>query len=122
MPAEYEKVPESVLHIAQDLIDAHHADRNLASANIGFIFRLGPPAVSQGKKIGGKASKVPAKYKPYLLLDFLIELSQEVWDDLSLDQRKALLDHELAHCDFSDGEAASSPRSPVSTARARSIP
>jgi hypothetical protein len=109
MPTEYEKVPESVLHIAQDLIDAHHTDRNLESSDIGFIFRLGPPAVSQGKKIGGKASKVPARYKPYLQLDFLIELSQEVWDDFSLDQRKALLDHELAHCDFSDGEASIRP-------------
>lgn len=43
---------------------------------------------------------MPARYGELLSADykFVLEFDREVWDQLTLDQQEALVDHELCHC------------------------
>ena len=84
--------------MAEELIQDHH--RSLVDARIGILFRDEAPK-SRGRRTLGKAQKVADNWKPLLKqdLDFIIWLAADVWnDELSEDQKRALLDHELHHC------------------------
>lgn len=98
---EYEQAPEIVLTMAQEIIEAHHKERRLLhEARICFVMRDEAP-VSRGKQKWGAASKFPDKLRPHLDYDFLIWLAKDVWVGLTEEQRMALIDHELCHCDYS---------------------
>jgi hypothetical protein len=94
------KAPQTVLDLAQELIEEYH--EHLLSAKIGFIFR-DFAELQNGKRILGKASKISAKDKVYSELDFLIWLASDYWlVEANEQQRRALLDHELCHCMFDE--------------------
>ncbi len=103
MPVTWDYVPQSVIDIAQDIIRQYHKD--LVDARIGFVFRSEASA-SGGKMVIGNCSTVPPKFKVRLELDYLIWIAQPTWDILDTMQRRALIDHELCHCDY-DGDKAS---------------
>ncbi len=98
----WSKVSDSVLHIANDLIYDFHAE--LAAARVGFVFRS-EAGKSCGMKVLAKASKVSPKMQVHMKLDFLIWIAEDIWGDLSIEQRKALIDHELYHCSYIGGAA-----------------
>jgi hypothetical protein len=89
-----------VLDIARELIDQFHPD--LKEAKIGFVLRDEAP-VSNGKQTCGKASKISDKLRSHLDLDFLIWIAEDVYTKFTPEQRRALIDHELYHCNYTDG-------------------
>ena len=100
MNSEWIKAPESVLHLAQELIEKYH--EHLQGANIGFVFRETADR-SGDKLVLGKAAKVSPRDKVFNNLDFVIWLAQDWWRGILTDvQRQALLDHELCHCVFDE--------------------
>ena len=98
----YTKCTETVLTIAREMIDKYHP--SLQDALIGFLFR-DEAQVSKGVHIFATAKKAPAWVQPYADLDFLIIIAEDIWKTLTANRRAALIDHELCHCSFVDGEA-----------------
>lgn len=103
MAVEWSKVPEEIVDLAGEIIEAYHPD--LTEAAIGFLFRS-EAGDSLGREIWGQAQKVPAKLSPLLDLDFLIWIAKDIWYSLSNHQKRALIDHELCHCKV-DGDKTS---------------
>lgn len=95
MPTNWEKAPQSVLNLAQELIEQYH--EHLLDARIGFVFRE-TGQVTGGRLTVGQASKVSAKEKVYSNLDFIIWLAADFWRYSKAERCRALLDHELCHC------------------------
>lgn len=99
----YTEVTPDVLGIAAEVISHYH--EALLDAKIGFIFQE-----EAGKKLGkivlGNAAKVSDKQRVAGLdLDYIITIAEDMWQSLTLIQKRALVDHELCHCDFTIGEA-----------------
>lgn len=94
MATEWIKVPEDVLKLAQEIIWEHHQE--LTEFAIGFIFRS-EASTNAGKMVLGQASKITGKYLPFVDLDGLVWLAGDVWPSLSMNQKRALIDHELCH-------------------------
>lgn len=101
--ANYTEVTEDVLSLAYQIISAHHPW--LLEAKIGFIFQ-DEASTKLGKTVLGNATKISDKQRAAGLdLDYLITIAKDTWQELSIHQRKALIDHELCHCDFTQGYA-----------------
>lgn len=98
---EFIEVSQDVLHTAQDLIQAYHPA--LRDARIGFVFR-DTAAQSAGKLSLAQASKINPKLQVHLDLDFLIWIARDFWMSSGREVREALLDHELCHCDWNNGQ------------------
>lgn len=103
----FTEAPESVIDLAQELIRLFHPD--LMEARIGFLMRT-KPSSSQGRRVLAKAEKIGEKHKLLLDLDFLIWIDEEEWTRLGDEQRRALVDHELCHCDYNSSEGKASIR------------
>ncbi len=123
---------DSVKETARVLISKHYHD--IASANILFVSRS-KASKSGGKVVPGKVSKVSPLYR-YLTAaalaeqqyngttikedrpeaDFIMEVALDVWNEMSPQQRTALVDHLLARCvgveDEKTGSMKYSIRSP----------
>lgn len=109
----YRPAPE-VADIAQDLIGEHHT--HLTNRKIVYIFRDSPQKRA-GTEIWGKARKVGglnaflnAQADGALDLEhaydeeadhsyFVIEIAEPIWHELDETGRRALVDHELSHCE-----------------------
>lgn len=103
----YTDAPEAE-RIAKPIIAQYHP--HLHGIKIRFVFRE-TARKSGGKEVLGTASKVSGRNAffaaPGALSSvgkefFVIELAEDKWDELSDDQKKALVDHELCHCDTED--------------------
>ena len=91
--------------IAGSLIPEFHP--HLIGLNIAHLSKVRPPKKKKqtkqprlGKKITmAKTARVPEKMR-VLGADFMfvIEYDDEIWRELSEESRRALVDHELAHC------------------------
>jgi hypothetical protein len=102
MATVYEKADESVIELVNDVIAAFHID--LFRARIGVLMREKAPA-SGGMVTLGKARKVSGEQKVLMPYDFVIWFAADWWEQLDYKQRRALIDHELTHCQMSgDGE------------------
>lgn len=86
---------EEVEKIAQEIIKEYH--RHLKNAHIYYMFR-NPASKSGGQVVLGSASKVTGKYKSMTGYDFVIEISESHFEEMNIDKKKALIDHELSHC------------------------
>lgn len=103
MPATYRHA-SAVERLAREIIAEHRDD--LADVHIEYVFRS-ETADQGGKEVWGKARKVTG-LNAYLAGDtaegeevddfFVIEIAEPVWAVIEPEQRKALVDHELAHC------------------------
>jgi predicted metallopeptidase len=109
---EYSYAAE-VEEVARELIAEHH--QHLEDERIEYIFRS-KATLKGGKTVLGKARKIsglnaflakePNRAGPF----FVIEVPVEEWKELTPEQRKALVDHELSHCDLTDeGELQITP-------------
>jgi hypothetical protein len=87
--------------------------QDLVNAKIMTMTRSGNWK-SQGQVVWGNATKVNEQMKSILgeassEVDFVITVNEEVWYQLSREERMALVDHELAHC-FVDEDEDGNPK------------
>lgn len=94
---------DTIAAIANSLIPSHHPE--LATARIDYLFMSSTPKKG-GRELFGKASKVSGKWEFLVELDFLIEVSEPAWAELSEDQRRALVDHLLEGCTGEEDESS----------------
>lgn len=106
MTTVWTEVNQEVLMIADEIINRYHPE--LLEAKVGFIFR-DTAQTSNGRKILGAAQKVQDKFKLYLDLDFIIWLAWEEWQTLTHKQKRALVDHELCHCQMVEDQPKMRP-------------
>jgi len=75
----------------------HHDE--LADANIALAWQKNVKPDKDGHLVLGKCIKATDLQKEFMIYDFVILLNQMVWEDLefTMDQKSALMDHELCH-------------------------
>jgi hypothetical protein len=100
MSAEYSSA-ESVQAVAQSLMATYHPE--LATARIAYLFIDRVPKKG-GRELLGKAAKVSGRWKMLTELDFCIEVAAPKWQDLTDDQKTALVDHLLERCSGEEDE------------------
>ena len=98
---EYFKASPDVVATVQEIATEHH--KRLGGARIAVLMQ-DTAAKHHGKVVIATASLPPARMKPLLdgTFAFVICIAQLEWDDLSSEQRRAVVDHELCHCAFGD--------------------
>jgi hypothetical protein len=113
---KYRAAPE-VKAIGQEIVREHH--EHLLNTRIEYVFG-DSVGNSGGKEVWGRARKksgldamfaerhIPRNYDQYdmVLGFFIIEIAEPIWLQLSMQHRRALVDHELCHCevDFETGK------------------
>jgi hypothetical protein len=91
----WEEADRPLIALAERLIRANHP--HLLDARIGFMYRS-EAAQSGNKLILGKARKVRAEQQVFIAFDFVIWIARKEFYASTLEQREALVDHELCHC------------------------
>ncbi|MGE5590975.1 MAG: putative metallopeptidase [Bacillota bacterium] len=94
MPAKFLESPEAQ-EIAERLISQYH--EHLLEAKIAYAKRYGT-WTSKGQTVLGRAVKVSERDKLFHGYDFLVIVNADEWLRLTPEQRVALVDHELCHC------------------------
>lgn len=87
---------DALYDVLHSVLADHHA--HLADARIALGWRLDWRADRDGRVTLGmcrKASDLDRLLHDY---DFVILLNRELWDDLSPQQQRAVIDHEATHC------------------------
>ncbi|MDP9440298.1 MAG: hypothetical protein M3P49_16430 [Actinomycetota bacterium] len=101
--------------IGRELMEEHH--EHLLGVRVEFVFMNKTPK-SKGRDVWGRAKKIgglnallalgpnalPDSYEDQPFDLFVIEVSEEVWDHLKPAAKKALVDHELSHCEIRTDE------------------
>ena len=90
-----------VYRIMEKLIEQHHS--HLADAKIALAWRFGWKSDADGRTTLGQAKKGSDLDRKLHDHDFVILLNHERWNAAGFTdaQQKALLDHELCHCEVS---------------------
>lgn len=78
------------------VLKAHH--EHLRKVKIALAWNTAWRADVDGRLVLGKCKRASDLDRELSEHDFVILLNQEAWNELSEDQRLALLDHELSHC------------------------
>lgn len=86
---------DSVASFAKRLIAPFHPE--LGTARIKYIF-IDEASKKSGRPVLGKVRKISGAIQYLTDLDFLIEVPLDVFNDLSEQQRTALVDHLLERC------------------------
>jgi hypothetical protein len=95
---------EIAQNIAASLIPTHHPE--LGGARIGYLFMDTTPKKG-GRELWGKASKVSGRWEHLTELDFIIEIAEKPWGEITESQRQALMDHLLESCTGEEQEDGS---------------
>ena len=100
---KYIRAESSVLNLTERIV--HEPHMRLDGAKIAVVMKEKASKV-RGRTILAYATRPPASLRPLLktAYDFVIVIGQDTWNDLKEEQRTALIDHELCHCEFCDGE------------------
>ena len=108
-PPKYEIAPEIFELYVFPLIQDHRSD--LVEARILTMWRRGP-WTSQNRETWAKAKKVSQETETLIgaKADFIITVSEDVWEQLDDKQRMALIDHELCHCLRGDDDKYGNPK------------
>jgi NADH:ubiquinone oxidoreductase subunit len=107
--SEWNEAKPEVIEMARRIIAEDHIE--LRRSNIAFVMKS-DGTDSQGSrkrrktpfKTWAQAAKIPAKYDALMDFEFLIWIQEEIWDQLSHEQREALIDHELCHCGYNEND------------------
>lgn len=103
---------DDVRQLAEEIIGESHP--HLADAEILYLMRY-PSWKAKGKTVGGVTCLATPQHKALTGnkgLAFIITINSEEWDRLPAPQQRALLDHELCHCEYDstkDEEEGDSP-------------
>lgn len=100
MPKVYSEA-ESVKAIAGGLIANYHPE--LSTARLRYIF-VDTASKKGGHVVLGKSKKISGPLEYMTELDFLIEVAADQWQELSAEQRAALVDHLLERCTGEEDE------------------
>jgi hypothetical protein len=106
MGKQYYKATDDVVDLVMEVMDEYH--EHLMEARFGILFVDVAP-VKGTMRVMGKAKKVSAEQKALLPYDFLLIFSHDVWMGLADYQKRALVDHELCHCSFTNEQASIVP-------------
>lgn len=113
--ASWSPAPE-VDAIGRQIIEQHH--QHLVGYPVRFVFRT-PRRVLRGSECLGTAEIISGRFAHFVMNEdemamegqdkgprmFWIEISLEDWEEsLSAAQQRALVDHELMHCDLEETE------------------
>lgn len=90
----FEDAPDAEL-LARGLIRDYHG--HLANARIKYIRRL-ENWENRGQTVLGQSKKCSKKEKYLTGFDFIITLNGQFWRQMSEQQQRSLVDHELLHC------------------------
>lgn len=102
MAAIWTEAPKEIIEMTKALIRMYHPE--LQTARVAVIMRSEAPE-SNGLVTYGKARKVSAEQQVHIPFDFVIWLAFDQWLRFSDNQKSALIDHELSHCQW-DGFVA----------------
>lgn len=102
------RVAQQVADIGSKLVAEHHPHLN--GVRVEFVFMDKTPK-TKGKDTWGRAKKISGlnaflsnsdDHESYGAAEdyFVVEVSEEVWQRLDAKSRKALVDHELSHCEI----------------------
>ncbi len=94
MPILYSDA-ESVKEYADNMVANYHP--HLATARMKYIFRE-KAAMSGGLPKPGTVRRITGALEHLLELDFLVEVGLDLWNTLSEQARRGLVDHLLTHC------------------------
>lgn len=100
MPKVYDR-SESVEELAQQLIPTFHPE--LATARMIYTC-VDKGSSKNGRPLLGKVRRVSGVLEFLLEADFLFEVAVDHWNELSGDQRLALVDHLLERCTGEENE------------------
>lgn len=102
-------VGEPVYRLLRELVVAHH--EHLKDARIGLAWCTSWKPDVDGRVKLGMARKMSDLDREYAEFDFIILLKKSFWQDLQVtpEQRRALLDHELCHCEVKLDERTGDP-------------
>lgn len=94
---EYYEAQPFMVEICRAMLEAYHP--HLDGIRIAIVCRE-KAAKKHGKTIGADTSIPTAKLMPLFKekYDIVICIALDVWDQLTMDQRQALIDHESCHC------------------------
>lgn len=95
---------EAVESIAGGLIPNYHPE--LATARFMFAF-ADSGWQKGGREIWGKVKKISGLWEYVTERDFVVEVAADKWNDLTPDQRTALVDHLLERCVGEENEDGS---------------
>lgn len=86
-----------IVQTADEIVRSHHPD--IAPEMIRWVLR-DPPATSKGREVMGTARAISARERAVYGLGelFVVELSRSDADSLTPRGLRALIDHELCHC------------------------
>lgn len=102
MPKVYEHA-ESVEAIAKRLLPNYHPE--LATAEIQYVF-VDKASMKSGRPVLGKVRKLSGAIEFLLDKHFLVEIPLDKWNDLTEEQRRALVDHLLERCTGEEDESS----------------
>jgi hypothetical protein len=75
----------------------------LATARIKYIL-VDKGSQKGGRPVFGKCRRISGALEYLLELDFLVEVSGDIWNELSVEQRQSLVDHLLERCTGEEDE------------------
>lgn len=84
-----------IYELVEELVAAHHD--HLAEARIALVWVHNVKPDRDGHLVLGKARKISQREQLWNEHDFSIELNEFAWRELKVEQRRALVDHELCH-------------------------
>jgi hypothetical protein len=94
MPRIYDNA-DAVQALATQLIPTYHPE--LATARIRYVF-CDKAGMKGGKPVNGKVRKISGVLEYLLDVDFLMEVGLDRWNEMTAEQRTALVDHLLECC------------------------
>ena len=94
----YDDAPEDCIKMIQNLIDTCPEFDHVKSAKIKYLFKVGT-----WTKVG-ECSKASGRWRYLTDFDFVIMFHKESWDTFTVEQKMALIHHELSHIGRKDNE------------------
>jgi len=94
MPRIYDNA-DAVETIAKTIIPTYHPE--LATARIRYVY-VDKAGMKGGKPVNGKVRKISGVLEFLLDADFVVEIPLDRWNEMTVEQRQALVDHLLERC------------------------
>lgn len=111
MPTIYAECPQDVIDMADAIVRDHYPDLIEADVTVKYLFARSDgdndsPALTHGGYPASAVVRINNLQKRVEgLTDASIAIDQEAWEDLSHEERTALLDHELHHLEVKRNKA-----------------
>lgn len=107
--SKHETIGRPIYRLLREIVQAHHA--HLVDARIALAWCTSWKPDVDGRVVLGKCKKASDLDRELAAFDFIILLKKSFWQDLQVtnEQRRALLDHELCHAGVREDERTGEP-------------